>query len=79
MGPEPRGRVLDRERGRRAHRADRLTLTRVAPEQFASKLVNKTGEGVALDIMLGVVGALAGGWLFNQFGQPGVTGLNLPR
>jgi uncharacterized membrane protein YeaQ/YmgE (transglycosylase-associated protein family) len=43
----------------------------------ASKLVNKTGEGVVMDIALGVVGALAGGWLFNQFGQPGVTGLNL--
>lgn len=43
----------------------------------ASKLVNKTGEGVVMDIVLGVVGAVAGGWLFNQFGQPGVTGLNL--
>jgi uncharacterized membrane protein YeaQ/YmgE (transglycosylase-associated protein family) len=27
--------------------------------------------------VLGVVGAVGGGWLFNQFGQPGVTGLNL--
>jgi uncharacterized membrane protein YeaQ/YmgE (transglycosylase-associated protein family) len=43
----------------------------------ASRLVNKTGEGLVMDIVLGVVGALAGGWLFNQFGQPGVTGLNL--
>jgi uncharacterized membrane protein YeaQ/YmgE (transglycosylase-associated protein family) len=43
----------------------------------ASKIVNKTGEGLVMDIVLGVVGALAGGWLFNQFGQPGVTGLNL--
>ncbi len=43
----------------------------------ASKLVNKTGGGVVMDIVLGIVGALAGGWLFNQFGQPGVTGLNL--
>jgi uncharacterized membrane protein YeaQ/YmgE (transglycosylase-associated protein family) len=43
----------------------------------ASKIVNKTGEGVAMDIVLGVVGAVAGGWLFNQFGQPGITGLNL--
>lgn len=43
----------------------------------ASKLVNKTGEGVVMDIALGVVGAVAGGWLFNQFGQPGVTGLNI--
>jgi uncharacterized membrane protein YeaQ/YmgE (transglycosylase-associated protein family) len=42
----------------------------------ASKLMNKTSEGVALDIALGVVGALLGGWLFNQFGAGVVTGLN---
>jgi uncharacterized membrane protein YeaQ/YmgE (transglycosylase-associated protein family) len=44
---------------------------------LASKLVNKTGEGFLMDIVLGIVGAVGGGWLFNQFGQPGVTGLNL--
>lgn len=43
---------------------------------LASKIVNKTGEGVVLDITRGVVGALASGWLFNQFGQPGVNGLD---
>jgi uncharacterized membrane protein YeaQ/YmgE (transglycosylase-associated protein family) len=43
----------------------------------ASKIVNKTGEGVVMDIVLGVIGAVAGGWLFNRFGEPGVTGLNL--
>jgi uncharacterized membrane protein YeaQ/YmgE (transglycosylase-associated protein family) len=30
-----------------------------------------------LDIVLGIVGAVVGGWLFNQFGHMGVTGLNL--
>jgi len=44
---------------------------------IASKLVNKTGEGFLLDIVLGVVGALVGGWLFNEFGMAGVTGVNL--
>jgi uncharacterized membrane protein YeaQ/YmgE (transglycosylase-associated protein family) len=44
---------------------------------IASKIVNKTGEGVLLDIVLGVVGAVIGGWLFNTFGHMGVTGLNL--
>ena len=44
---------------------------------IASKIVNKTGEGIVMDIVLGVVGAVAGGWLFNRFGEPGVTGLNL--
>jgi len=43
----------------------------------ASKLVNKSGEGVLMDLVLGIIGAVGGGWLFNQFGQPGVTGLNL--
>jgi uncharacterized membrane protein YeaQ/YmgE (transglycosylase-associated protein family) len=43
----------------------------------ASKLVNKTGEGMLMDIILGVVGAVVGGWLFHTFGMPGVTGLNL--
>ena len=44
---------------------------------IGSKLVNKSGEGVLMDIVLGIVGALVGGWLFSTFGAPGVTGLNL--
>ena len=43
---------------------------------IGSKLVNKTGEGVILDIVLGVVGAVVGGWLFSMFGAHGVTGVN---
>jgi len=44
---------------------------------IGSKIVNRTGEGFFLDIILGIVGAIAGGWLFNIFGAQGVTGLNL--
>jgi uncharacterized membrane protein YeaQ/YmgE (transglycosylase-associated protein family) len=44
---------------------------------IGSKIVNKSGEGMLMDIVLGVVGALLGGWLFNMFGATGVTGLNL--
>ena len=44
---------------------------------IGSKLVNKRGEGLLLDIVLGIVGAIAGGWLFSLFGGSGVTGLNL--
>jgi uncharacterized membrane protein YeaQ/YmgE (transglycosylase-associated protein family) len=44
---------------------------------IGSKLVNKTGEGMILDILLGVVGAVVGGFLFNRFGAQGVSGLNL--
>ena len=42
-----------------------------------SKIVNKKGEGLILDIVLGIVGAIVGGWLFSMFGASGVTGLNL--
>lgn len=44
---------------------------------IGSKLVNKQGEGMMLDIVLGIVGAIVGGWLFNTFGASGVTGLNV--
>jgi uncharacterized membrane protein YeaQ/YmgE (transglycosylase-associated protein family) len=44
---------------------------------IGSKIVNKTGEGMVLDIILGIVGAFVGGWLFSMFGASGVTGLNL--
>jgi uncharacterized membrane protein YeaQ/YmgE (transglycosylase-associated protein family) len=43
----------------------------------ASKIVNNRGEGMILDIALGVIGAFLGGWLFNRFGMAGVSGLNL--
>jgi uncharacterized membrane protein YeaQ/YmgE (transglycosylase-associated protein family) len=44
---------------------------------IGSKAVNRTGEGIFLDIILGIVGAIVGGWLFSMFGAHGVTGLNL--
>jgi uncharacterized membrane protein YeaQ/YmgE (transglycosylase-associated protein family) len=44
---------------------------------LGSKIVNKQGEGFFLDIVLGIVGAVVGGWLFARFGAAGVTGLNL--
>jgi len=44
---------------------------------IASKVVNKKGEGLFLDAVLGIVGAVVGGWLFGLFGAGGVTGVNL--
>jgi uncharacterized membrane protein YeaQ/YmgE (transglycosylase-associated protein family) len=44
---------------------------------IGSKIVNKAGEGILLDIVLGIIGAVLGGWLFSTFGAAGVTGLNL--
>ena len=42
-----------------------------------AKLVNREGQGFWLDIALGIVGALVGGFLFDAFGATGVTGLNI--
>ncbi|MEP9395852.1 GlsB/YeaQ/YmgE family stress response membrane protein [Mesorhizobium sp. KR2-14] len=44
---------------------------------LASKIVNNTGQGMLMDIVLGVIGAVVGGLIFNFFGATGVTGLNI--
>jgi uncharacterized membrane protein YeaQ/YmgE (transglycosylase-associated protein family) len=42
---------------------------------IASTLVNKRGEGLAFDILLGIVGAVIGGWIFNAAGANRRDGL----
>jgi uncharacterized membrane protein YeaQ/YmgE (transglycosylase-associated protein family) len=44
---------------------------------IASHIVNRRGEGLIWDLVLGIVGALVGGWIFAFFGAEGVTGFNL--
>ena len=44
---------------------------------IGSKMVNRQGQGFWLDIALGIIGALVGGFLFSLFGSEGVTGLNI--
>ena len=44
---------------------------------IGSKIVDSTGQGVLLDIVLGVVGAMVGGFLFSLLGAAPVTGLNI--
>ena len=44
---------------------------------IASHLVNHRGEGMVLDVLLGIVGAIVGGWLWHYFGREGVNGLNI--
>ncbi len=44
---------------------------------IGSRIVNKTGEGVVLDIVLGIVGAIVGGFLFSLLGAAPVTGFNI--
>ena len=44
---------------------------------IGSKLVNKTGHGRHRDVLLGIVGAIVGGFLSNLFRDTGVANLNL--
>lgn len=44
---------------------------------IASKLVSRTGGNLVVDLVLGIVGAVVGGFVFNQFGSGGVSGFNL--
>jgi uncharacterized membrane protein YeaQ/YmgE (transglycosylase-associated protein family) len=34
-------------------------------------------RGMLGDLVIGIVGAVAGGWIFNYFGHPGATGVNI--
>jgi uncharacterized membrane protein YeaQ/YmgE (transglycosylase-associated protein family) len=43
---------------------------------IASKMINQTGNGLVLDSVLGIVGAVVTGWLFNTFGMNDVSGMN---
>jgi uncharacterized membrane protein YeaQ/YmgE (transglycosylase-associated protein family) len=44
---------------------------------LGSKIVNRRGKGIFLDVVLGIVGALAGGYLFTVFGHAPINGSNL--
>ena len=45
---------------------------------IANKIVGGHGQGFFLNIALGIVGALVGGFLYAQvLGGPGVTGVNI--
>jgi uncharacterized membrane protein YeaQ/YmgE (transglycosylase-associated protein family) len=44
---------------------------------IASQIVNQRGSGILLDMVLGIIGAMVGGWLFSLFGARQVTGLDL--
>jgi uncharacterized membrane protein YeaQ/YmgE (transglycosylase-associated protein family) len=44
---------------------------------LGSLLVNRSGEGILRDIVLGIIGGIVGGWIFSMVGSTGVTGFNL--
>jgi uncharacterized membrane protein YeaQ/YmgE (transglycosylase-associated protein family) len=43
---------------------------------LASKVVNRSGEGFMRDVLLGIAGAIVGGWIFHALGESGVYGVN---
>ena len=44
---------------------------------IGSLIVNRGGEGLFRDIILGIVGGIVGGWIFSAAGSIGVTGFNM--
>lgn len=44
---------------------------------LASKLVIRSGEGLARDIGLGIAGAIIGGWIFAALSTSDATGLDV--
>jgi len=44
---------------------------------WIASMIVATNTGLVVDIIVGIVGALIGGWLMNSFGSAGVTGFNL--
>jgi uncharacterized membrane protein YeaQ/YmgE (transglycosylase-associated protein family) len=46
---------------------------------WLASVVTKSNHshGLITDMILGIIGAIVGGFIFNLFGQPGVTGFNV--
>ena len=44
---------------------------------IASKIVNRQGQGLLLDMVVGIVGAFVGGWIMTKLGESDITGFNL--
>jgi uncharacterized membrane protein YeaQ/YmgE (transglycosylase-associated protein family) len=44
---------------------------------IASRVVNRHGAGLVLDLVIGIVGAVIGGWIMTALGGAGITGFNL--
>jgi len=44
---------------------------------WLASLVMHSQTGILMDIILGIIGAIAGGFIMSFFGQPGITGFNL--
>ena len=60
-----------------SHEHHQLDILGLIAGFIGAKLVNREGQGFWLDIVLGIIGALVGGFLFALFGASGVTGLDI--
>lgn len=43
---------------------------------WIASLVTRSSTGLLMDIILGIVGAVIGGFIMTFFGQPGITGFD---
>ncbi len=44
---------------------------------WIASLITKSNTGLLLDIIVGIIGAIIGGWIMNALGSAGTTGFNL--
>ncbi len=44
---------------------------------WIASAIMKTNDGVLMDIVIGIVGAVIGGWIMSFLGFGGVTGFNI--
>lgn len=44
---------------------------------WVASMIMGSREGLVMDIIVGIVGSLLGGWIMNFFGKGGITGFNL--
>jgi uncharacterized membrane protein YeaQ/YmgE (transglycosylase-associated protein family) len=43
---------------------------------WAASAITHSNDSLLMDIVIGIVGAVVGGWLMSFFGQTGITGFN---
>lgn len=44
---------------------------------WIASMITNTSSGLLLDIIIGIVGAVVGGWIMSTLGSTGTTGFNL--
>ena len=43
---------------------------------WVASVIMKSSNGVIMDIVIGIIGAIVGGWLMSFFGNTGITDFN---